>query len=177
MLDVDVPVEPQRRKCDHNTPEDILEAFRRYKPICLDPCSNPWSTVDAMFSLSQHDGADGLAASWTMLFWPGHQVFVNPDYADIGPWVEKAAEEAKNGVSSSFLVPCSPETKWSRLARSLCSAWGPWAKRIPFIGAGGAGAKQPSATYHFGPDRHLFAHHMEPALAFVEVMPRRWGQE
>jgi hypothetical protein len=181
----------ERKKCDHTTPEPVLNVFRAYKPIGLDPSSNPWSTVGADIELSKHRGDDGLTASWAKLlgslppFWHGpgrlgRQVFVNPDYAKIGPWAEKAADEAKSGVESLFLVPCSPETKWSRLARTFCSAWGPWKSRIAFEGAGGLGAKQPSAVYHFGPHRYAFAEHFEDAtgsLVWCEIMPRRWGQE
>jgi hypothetical protein len=180
---VETAVEPVRRKCDHNTPEDILDVFRRYKPIVLDPCSNPWSSVRAAVEYSWHRGENGLELPWgdyiTEAGMPG-QAFVNPDYAKIAPWIEKAADEARGGVESCLLVPCSPETRWSRLARTLCSAWGPWHKRIPFIGAGGQGAKQPSAVYHFGPGRYSFAHHfedVEQVCPWVEVMPRRWGQE
>jgi hypothetical protein len=110
---------------------------------------------------------------WAQQLGLGHGgiVFVNPPYSNgaILPWVVKAAEEAINGVETLMLVPCSPETRWARAARAECSAWGPWAKRIAFEGAGGAGMKGPSALYHFGPNRFRFAHHFEASLAFVEV--------
>lgn len=164
----------ERTKNDHNTPESVLEIIRAYAPIGLDPCSNPWSTVGALHSVSKHTGGDGLETPWApFLDAPELEpvVYLNPPYGAglILPWVKKASAEAELGVETIMLVPCSPETKWAKAARDGCSAWGPWAKRIPFVGAGGQGMKGPSAIYHFGPNRYRFAHHFEPHLAFVEV--------
>jgi hypothetical protein len=164
-------------KNDHRTPESVLAVIRDYAPIGLDPCSNPWSTVGASHSISKHDGGDGLVVCWEAIL--GDQdddatVYSNPPYGPglILPWVHKAADEARRGVETLILVPCSPETAWARAARTFCSAWGPWRRRIAFEGAGGLGMKGPSALYHFGPNRFRFAHHFEDHLAFVEVMPR-----
>jgi hypothetical protein len=170
-------VGPLRTKQCHNTPESVLEIIRAYAPIGLDPCSNPWSTVGALCSISKHSGGDGLTAKWEQVidgdWFESPIVFCNPPYADIRPWVAKAIDEAIAGsVETIMLVPADPTPAWARLARTFCSAWGPWAKRIAFVGAGGTGAKQPSALYHFGPNRFRFAHHFEDHLAFVEVMPR-----
>src|SRR5690606_22238415 len=150
--------EVTRTKNDHNTPEIVLKVIRAYSPIGLDPCSNPWSTVGAVAARSKHDGQDGLTSDWSEYLDEGI-VYVNPPYGSglILPWVEKAAEEAQRGVETLMLVPCSPETRWARAAHAACSAWGPWARRIAFEGAGGAGMKGPSALYHFGPHRFLFA--------------------
>lgn len=186
----------ERTRNDHCTPEAVLEVVRAYAPIGLDPCANPWSTVGARVELSQHRGEDGLAASWSDVFSfsipaglsseefraafdaaldSGRHdeiVYCNPPYSAgaILPWVEKAAQEAEDGVETLLLVPCSPETQWAQAAHAWCSAWGPWRRRIPFVGAGlKGGMKGPSALYHFGPRRYLFAHHFEEHLAFVEV--------
>lgn len=181
---IDAVAEAVRTKNDHCTPEPVLAIVRAYAPIGLDPTSNPWSTVGARVELSKHRGEDGLAAPWLALLAGVHDgegedpiAWVQPPYAvgQILPWVHKAADEARHGVESLLLVPCSPETAWARAARTFCSAWGPWGKRIAFEGAGGLGMKGPSALYHFGPGRFRFAHHFEDHLAFVDVMPRRRG--
>jgi hypothetical protein len=117
-------------KNDHRTPEPVLRVIRDYAPILLDPCSNPWSTVDALHSFSKHNGGDGLAAPWApFVDAPDIDgiVYCNPPYGTglILPWVHKAADEAAHGVETLMLVPCSPETAWARAARTFCSAWGP----------------------------------------------------
>jgi hypothetical protein len=159
---------------DHRTPESVLEIVRAYAPIGLDPCSNPLSTVNARVSFALHNGEDGLAECWkAYLDAPDDIVFVNCPYAKILPWVEKCWAESAMGVESLLLVPCSPETKWSKLARQTCTARGAWRTRIAFIGAGGNGAKQPSALYHFGPNYYRFAHHFEPHLCDLSIRPNR----
>lgn len=160
-----------RTKNDHNTPESVLEIIRAYAPIGLDPCSNPWSTVGARLAWSKHEDVDGLDQSWADVLKDGEVAYVNPPYGRglVLPWVQKAALEAARGVESLMLVPCSPETQWAKAARSACSAWGPWATRIAFLGAGGDAMKGPSAIYHFGPRRYLFAHHFEAHVAFLDI--------
>jgi hypothetical protein len=160
---------------DHCTPQPVLDVLYGYDFISLDPCSNPWSRVGAIRSLSAHRGEDGLLTSWSLFAGGVGFVFANPPYGRglIKPWVAKCIDEAiTHELESILLVPADPTTSWARLARTFCSAWGPWASRIAFDGAGGAGAKQPSALYHFGPNKHRFAHHFEEHLAFVQVMPR-----
>lgn len=50
---------------------------------------------------------DGLAQSWA----PG-PVWCNPPYSEIGLWVQKAAQEQSNGVTSVLLVPASTDVAW-----------------------------------------------------------------
>lgn len=161
----------ERTKQDHNTPESVLEVVRRLDVIGLDPCSNPWSTVGADAFVAAHDGGDGLAVPWHIF----GLTFVNPPYArgQIIRWVRKAEQEAAEGAEILMLVPCSPETQWSRTAEDSCDAHGDWEARIAFIGAGGPGAKQPSRLFYWGPRRFLFAHVFEAHLAAVRVFDRR----
>lgn len=160
-----------RTNQDHNTPEAFLDVLREMGAIGLDPCSNPWSRVGAESYVAAHDGGDGLAVPWHLF----GLTFVNPPYGrgQIVKWVHKAALEAVQGGEIVMLVPCSPETKWSKLADENCDARGVWAGRIPFIGAGGNGAKAPSSVFYWGPRRHLFAHVFEPHLARLHVAARR----
>lgn len=104
--------EAQRTKEDHNTPDWVLDLVRAYGPIDLDPCSNPWSRVNAGVSISRHAGDDGLSVAWS------GSVFVNPPYSRgvISAWVEKAIRERENyravGVEVLMLIPATPDTKW-----------------------------------------------------------------
>lgn len=84
--------------------------------VSLDPCSNPFSTVNARKHI-QLEGelngsqrgdvvrGDGLAVSWK-----NRSVFVNPPYSAIMPWARKA-DEAKAFI---FLLNNVTSTKWYR---------------------------------------------------------------
>lgn len=158
---------------DHCTPAAVLEVVQAFAPIVLDPCANPWSLVPAESWCSSHDGGDGLALPWEPF---QGLVFVNPPYGrgQILPWVRKAALEADIGAEVVMLVPCSPETAWSRLARVTCDAYVTWDARIAFEGAGGQGMKGPSRLYYWGPRAYLFAHvlHDRAAEVYVSTRPR-----
>ena len=45
---------------------------------------------------------DALQASWHVR---GQRGFCNPPYSSISPWLEKAAQEARKGFTSVFLIP------------------------------------------------------------------------
>ncbi len=169
----------ERTNQDHNTPECVLEVVRRLGPITLDPCSNPWSTVGALVSLSAHRGEDGLEASWVHDSSDGDSrgvVFVNPPYArgQVIRWVRKiAAEVAQNEhLEAILLVPGDDSTDWTDAAVGSCAAYCDPSSRIAFVGAGGSGAKAPSRLYYWGPRRYLFAHVFEE-LGRVRVFDRR----
>ena len=115
----DCPVGAKLRDC-WTTPSWLTTILPR---VTLDPCSNPFSTVNALhnYMLEQpevnfvgspsgaitrtmHKG-DGLAVSWK-----NRTVFVNPPYSAILPWARKA-DEAKAFI---FLVNNVTTTKWYR---------------------------------------------------------------
>ena len=49
---------------------------------------------------------NGLLQSWA-----GENVFCNPPYSNLYPWLQKAAEEQKNGAVSVFLIPARTDTQ------------------------------------------------------------------
>lgn len=49
---------------------------------------------------------DALTLEW------GYSNWCNPPYSDIGPWVEKAIQEAVVGKTTVMLVPSNIDTKW-----------------------------------------------------------------
>lgn len=95
---------------------------------------------------------DALYASW--LDW-GHTGFLNPPYsaALIGPFMQKAAEEAARGFTTVALVKLDPSTRWwawTRFAVEIREIKG----RVKFLKADGvkkAGAMFPSAVLVFRP--------------------------
>lgn len=63
---------------------------------------------------------DSLSTDWMAYFGSG-TVWCNPPYSDISPWVEKANNEAKNGVGTVMLLPVDTSVGWFKLARSQCT--------------------------------------------------------
>ncbi|WP_210506804.1 phage N-6-adenine-methyltransferase [Pantoea ananatis] len=63
---------------------------------------------------------DSLSTDWMAYFGSG-TVWCNPPYSDISPWVEKANNEAKNGVGTVMLLPVDTSVGWFKLARSHCT--------------------------------------------------------
>lgn len=75
---------------------------------------------------------DGLVAHWD-----AREVWCNPPYKDITPWVEKAVYESlQRRTSSVLLLPARLETNWYRSIAPLA-----WTKiitpRLPFEGGSG----------------------------------------
>lgn len=188
-----------RTNQDHNTPEWVLDLVRLVGPIMLDPCSNPWSLVNAPAELSAHRGEDGLQAAWSEIVgdveasgWHGGisfdlraadllepLVFVNPPFAkgQVLRWATKAAMEATRGVSTILLSPADSSTRWHREVRNdLANARCDLGKRISFVGAADQGAKQPSALWYFGPRPFWFADRLQHAGA-ITILSYRDGTE
>jgi hypothetical protein len=130
----DCPIGQKLRDC-WTTPRWLTELLPR---VTLDPCSNPFSTVQAGRHIQLEDlsvgkpdkrsgtreQGDGLAESWK-----NRSVFVNPPYSNIMPWARKAYE-AKAFI---FLVNNVTTTKWyHELVRNGGSYKFEFAKRIKF---------------------------------------------
>lgn len=111
----DCPIGKKLRDC-WCTPRWLTDLLPR---VTLDPCSNPFSTVNALrliqlepvktdgmnLSCTNREQGDGLAVSWK-----NRSIFVNPPYSNIMPWARKAGE-AKAFI---FLVNNVTTTKWYR---------------------------------------------------------------
>jgi hypothetical protein len=72
----------------HRTPTWLFDHF----PNHFDPCPI--------------GGTGGLDIPWS------DPTYCNPPYSDPLPWIEKAIEESKKGVSIILLTRVDPSTKW-----------------------------------------------------------------
>jgi len=84
---------------DRQTPPKLIAWLeRRYGKFDLDPCPI--------------GGLSGLSMTWY------GNVFVNPPYSNIMPWVEKAISELYSGGVGKIvmLVPAATDTAWFRAA-------------------------------------------------------------
>jgi len=67
-------------------------------------------------------------------FW-GTVNYCNPPYSDIAPWVNKAIEQYKLGLTTVMLVPADTSVKWFKLAYESCNEVRLISGRISFINA------------------------------------------
>lgn len=164
---VDAPV---RVNDDLGTPAWILERVRSIGPIALDPCSNPWSRVDARVTLSKHDGEDGLARRWSTIVEPPALAYVNPPYSNPKPWCERIIEAADDGLEVVALLKLDPSTQWSATLRSRPRAVCDFHRRISFDGGAHKTGQLASTLVYYGPRPYLFCHVFQDA---GEVQVRR----
>lgn len=99
------------QKTDWLTPPHVCEAVYETlgdKPD-LDPCSNPWSIVEAGRKISRENGGDGPTNDW-----PGKTFFTNPPFGPrLGAWVGRCVHARRSlRMTGLLLLPVSTETKW-----------------------------------------------------------------
>ena len=95
------------------TPEDLLVAIvKRFGHIDLDLAANASNAV-----VPRHLGPGGLiddalsVASWAK-FNSWGLAFLNPPFANVAPWVERAARSRQLGMRVAVLVQASVCTDW-----------------------------------------------------------------
>jgi len=86
------------------TPADFFAVVdREFGPFDLDPCALT-ETAKAGHYYTAAD--DGLRFGWF------GRVFMNPPYSEIGAWMAKAADSARQGCAVVCLVPARTDTRW-----------------------------------------------------------------
>lgn len=86
------------------TPQWLFDQLNDiYGPFDIDVCaSNKNSKCTVFFD----EADDGLTSSWIGKTW------LNPPYSDPSPWVEKAVNETRMGVTIGALLPADHSVKW-----------------------------------------------------------------
>lgn len=72
---------------------------------------------------------NSITALWFMSNW------CNPPYSDIGPWVDKAAQQHKQGKTIVMLVPADTSVQWFKRAYESCNEVRFIYGRLSFINA------------------------------------------
>jgi phage N-6-adenine-methyltransferase len=87
-----------------STPQDLFDVLDEEFSFDCDVCS----TDDNAKCLKHYtNGEDGLLQNWVGKCW------MNPPYGrEIGKWVKKAFDSAKNGATVVCLLPARTDTKW-----------------------------------------------------------------
>lgn len=100
---------PGKSKQDYGTPKGFLEAVKQklhIEDFYIDLAASPENAVTRLFfSLPDEDALD---LSWVYPGW----CWLNPPFADIYPWVEKAYVESLGGAHVAMLVPLSMAEWW-----------------------------------------------------------------
>lgn len=92
-------------RMDWATPDDFFTRLNQIYSFDLDVAASEGNARCAQFF---DQNSDGLAQSWA-----GHRVWCNPPYGrEIGQWVQKATQEAKEARFIVMLVPSRTDTKW-----------------------------------------------------------------
>lgn len=86
------------------TPQDLFNKLNEEFHFNLDVCALPENTKCAAYFTPE---IDGLKQPWSGSCW------CNPPYGrQIGRWVQKAYQSAKNGATVVMLIPARTDTRW-----------------------------------------------------------------
>lgn len=103
----DMKVHYSSKSNEWDTPQAFYDRLNKHYGFTLDPCATKQSAkCEKYFTESD----DGLNQSWA-----GETVFMNPPYGrQIGKWIKKAHDEAKNnkGTTVVCLIPSRTDTKY-----------------------------------------------------------------
>lgn len=96
-----------KSKQDYATPMEFIgPVVRKFGPITWDLAAHAGNTKHAnFFSIEQ----DSFKQDWHKI--PGN-LWLNPEFDDIGPWAEKSAYECSLGAKILFLTPASIGSNW-----------------------------------------------------------------
>jgi len=89
---------------DYRTPEDLYEGLNhRFGPHTLDAAANEQNAKCSDYFTVE---TNGLFQKWSGNVW------LNPPWHSIDPWVDKAILSAEEGATVTLLLPCRTGTKW-----------------------------------------------------------------
>ncbi len=106
-----MPVQkPGKSKQDYATPMPFIAAVeRRFGPIVADLAA---SKENARCPVWYGTDTDSLSMAWGREH-PDGNLWLNPPFGDLAPWVEKCAEEARRRLGLILLlVPASIGSNW-----------------------------------------------------------------
>lgn len=108
-------------KQDYETPLEFIDAVeKRFGTLTFDLAAHAGNAkCSRFFTLEpapEHPGAlvaDALHSSWWELS-PGGLLWLNPPFANLGPWAKKCLDESRQGAEIVMLVPASIGSNWFR---------------------------------------------------------------
>jgi hypothetical protein len=126
---------PAAREQEILTPRNIADFCRAVfgGTIVLDPCAAVDDFGDQRGFVEAGTWADGIALDGLAIQWTSG-TFVNPPYADLQTWLQKAMSEAfePHLPAIAVLCPVRSNRKWWRLARNTARRIGAYIELDPF---------------------------------------------
>jgi phage N-6-adenine-methyltransferase len=102
---------PGRSKQDYQTPPEFIKAVKNRLHIDEFKVDLAADFGNAQAPLWFNEEQDSFKQNWAEAA-KGGWAWLNPPYANITPWVEKAKQEADNGAHVAVLVPASVGANW-----------------------------------------------------------------
>ncbi len=103
---------PGNSKQDYGTPPELLAAVKKRLHISNFSVDLAASAENAVAPAYFDEAFDSLRpeVSWNHV--DGKWAWLNPPYANITPWVEKAAKQSMKGAHIAMLLPASVGANW-----------------------------------------------------------------
>lgn len=117
--------------------------------ITLDPCSNPYSRIQAPERYDASTNGDRP--------WGKHRGLINGPYSDHAWWLRRSVESMRAGGHWIALVKLDPSTEWWLQNARLCRARADLDHRVKFLRAGrkATTAMFPSSLLLFSRSRYV----------------------
>lgn len=98
------------------TPPEVFAALDAEFNFAIDVAASE-SNALCRYYIDANDNA--LVGAW-LQDESGQYAWCNPPYSDIGPWIEKAADQSKLGAGVVMLVMCDTSVGWYKMAIESC---------------------------------------------------------
>jgi phage N-6-adenine-methyltransferase len=138
--------EDQLRQCWGTPPELFAQLDREYR-FTVDACAYDWNAKLPRFWTPEQDG---LAQDWSR-----HNVFCNPPYTAIDPWIEIAYRAWRLGGRSCLLLPARPDRRWWHSYAMRAAHVDLFRGRVEYVAPPGVKRstnREPSCVVVFQPD-------------------------
>lgn len=150
-------------KADWETPDVFFQAMEKlFGKFDFDAAANYENKKVLTYFGPDGPSMDGLTSSWM----PNKLAWLNPPYGRYitGKWVQKAADEVRNGVKTVCLLPARTDTKWFEICFKEASEIYFIKGRLKFKGAKD-GAPFPSMIVVFEQHGHV--------IPFIRLMNKK----
>ena len=104
---------PGRSKQDYQTPLALLDAVRGWLEIDQFSLDLAASAENAVCPRYFTEADNALSCAWVDALGLGW-AWLNPPFAQMAPWVEKAYRESQQGLALAMLVPAGVGSNWWR---------------------------------------------------------------
>lgn len=103
----------------YQTPPEVFAVLSREFNFAVDVAA---SRNNALCEIYFSEECSAITHDWFPAgkSWAGLYAWCNPPYSDIGPWVNKAAEQASKGIGTVMLVMMDQSVGWYKEAVKTC---------------------------------------------------------